>query len=121
MDVQLLLTLVAGHYLADFSLQTDFMSETKGKIFKQPIGVHTLTGHAFVHGLVAGLLAQNYGAGLAVGITHFLIDFFRASELLMDTLVSKGILQKRKEKLFDIHLDQAMHLFVILLIVWRLS
>lgn len=121
MDIKLLIILWAGHYLADFSLQTQFMSQTKGKIFIEPIGFHTLTGHAFVQGLVIGLLAQNYGAGLAVGVTHWIIDFFRSSERIIEFLIKKKVLKQSKDKLFGIHIDQLLHLSVILLVVWRLS
>lgn len=121
MDIQLLLMLWAGHYLADYSLQTSFMVEQKAKIFITRDGFHALTSHAFVHGLVIGLLAQNLTAGIVVGVTHWIIDFARSSEYLMSYLVKDNVVKKKRDKLFGIHLDQALHLLVILIVVWRLS
>jgi hypothetical protein len=121
MDYVLLLTLWAGHYLADFSLQTQFMSETKGKAFLDAIGFHTLTAHAFVQGLVIGLLSGSVMAGIVVGVTHWIIDFIRASELIMNKLVARNIIKQKRKKLFGIHLDQALHFLVVLVVTWRLS
>ncbi len=121
MDYQHLVLLWAGHYLADFSLQTRFMSEMKARIFIEDIGIHALTAHAFVHGLVIGLLAQNFAAGVAVGSTHWLIDFIRSSEYVQRVLIKRGILKKKSDKLFGIHADQALHLLVIVIVVWSLS
>lgn len=109
MDFQLFLTLVAGHYLADFALQSSFMSESKKLIFLKPIGIHALTGHAFIHALVAGVVSGSFTVATIIGVTHWLIDM-RASNWLSAKLGKKG-------DLFGIHLDQALHLAVILFTV----
>lgn len=121
MDYQLLMLLWAGHYLADFSLQTQFMSESKAKIFIKDIGIHALTSHAFVHGLVIGLMAKSFTVGLVVGCTHWLIDFMRSSEYMQAFLLRHGIIKKKADTLFSIHVDQAMHLLVISIVVWSIS
>ena len=77
--------LAAGHYLADFPLQTETIAKNKGKVFIESIGFHALTAHAAMHGLVAGLLAGWLGyewllPALIVGGTHWLIDFGKSWE-----------------------------------------
>lgn len=109
MDIQLLLTLLAGHYLADFGLQSRYMAESKKLIFIEAIGFHALTAHAFIHALIAGLLSSSFTVGAFVGITHWIIDM-RASTWLNQKL-------GRKQDLFGIHLDQLLHIAVIALVV----
>lgn len=110
MDVQLLLTLLAGHYLADFGLQTKHMVEKKGLVFIDPMGFHALTAHAFIHALLAGLLSGSFAAAVVVGVTHWLIDFGKASVWLQAQL-------KLKHPPYGIHLDQLLHISVIALVV----
>jgi hypothetical protein len=110
MDWQIFLTLVAGHYLADFGLQTQFMALSKAKVFLEPEGFHALTAHAAIHGLVAGLLSGSFEAALIVAVTHWFIDFGKASEWLMSKLSRKG-------ELYSINVDQFLHISVILLVV----
>lgn len=115
MDIQLLLTLIAGHYLADYGLQSRYVAENKGKIFIMPDAFHALTAHAAIHGLVIGLLAGSFNAGLSVAITHWVIDFSRSSEWLMKKLSIK------RDRTFSIHIDQVLHVLMIILVTWRLS
>lgn len=105
MDVGLFFLLLAGHYLADFTLQPPFVAENKKLVFLEPIGFHALTSHAMTHGLVAGFLSSSYAAGLVVGISHWLIDL-RASRYLQDKL-------GKKEPLLSLHADQLLHTLVI--------
>lgn len=121
MDLQLLLFLWAGHYLADFSLQTTFMTEKKALIFIDKMGVHALTAHAFVHALVAGLITQNFTVAVVIGLSHWLIDFVRSSVYLRDFLKAKRLINGKKDFLFGIHTDQLLHFLVILIVTWRLS
>ncbi len=119
MDIQLFLLLLGGHYLADFPLQAQFMAENKGWVFIRSIGFHTLTAHAAIHGLVAGLLSQSLLIALTVGITHWLIDFGKASRLLTDKYPhTKGARQGgQTHGLYGINIDQLLHVSVILLAV----
>ena len=70
MDIQLLFMMWAGHYVSDYPLQSAYMAERKAYAIATSDGTHALTAHAFIHGLVAGLITQNFAAALAVGITH---------------------------------------------------
>ena len=123
MSFELLVILWAGHYLADFPLQPAFVADLKKKVFVESIGFHCLTAHAFIHGLVAGAITQNFAAGVAVGTTHWIIDAGKSSELIDDRFPhTKGA---RKEPqaagLYGINIDQLLHFVVIALVAWRLS
>jgi len=100
MDIQLFLMLVAGHYLADYALQSDFMAKNKADALKTAMGFHTLTAHAAIQGLVAGLLSQNFTIGIVVAITHWIIDYGKAAK-----------------NWYGINIDQFLHIFVIFLAV----
>lgn len=121
MDIQLLLTLIAGHYLADYGLQTQFMNEIKPKIFIDPAAIHALTAHAAIHGLIIGLLSSSLTVGIVIFVTHWIIDFVRSSELVIDFFVKNNIIDKKRPRLFGIHLDQSLHIAVIVLVSWSLS
>ena len=105
MDIQLFLTLLAGHYLADFALQPRFMAESKKLVFLRALGFHTLTAHAFIHALVAGVLSGSLTVAIIIGMTHWIIDL-RASKWV------SGKLGKQSD-LFGINLDQLLHVAVI--------
>lgn len=98
----------AGHYLSDYPLQSAYMAENKAYALITAEGTHTLTAHAFIHGLVAGMLSQSLAAGLIVGVTHWLIDFGKASKL-----IKRGKLNG----LYGINIDQLLH-FSVILSVW---
>lgn len=121
--MELLITLWAGHYLADFPLQPAFVADLKKKIFQESIGFHCLTAHAFIHGLVAGYITGVFWAGLVVGVTHWLIDAGKSCELIDDRFPhTKGARRgPQTAGLYGINVDQALHFLVILLISWRLS
>ncbi len=110
MEVQLFLTLVAGHYLADFGLQSQYMAENKRLVFIEAVGFHSLTAHAFIHALVAGVLSGSFVAALIIGLTHWLIDFGSAAEILRKS--SNG----KKGGLYSLNTDQALHIFVIFIV-----
>lgn len=109
MDVQLFFILLAGHYLADFALQPRFMAETKQLVFIEAIGFHSLTAHAFVHALIAGILSGSFAAAAVIGGAHWLID-------LRSSRVVQGLFGK-KSSLFGINIDQTLHILVILFVV----
>lgn len=121
MNFELLIILWAGHYLADFPLQPAFVAEKKSLVFIESIGFHCLTSHAFIHGLVAGVITNNFVAGLFVGVTHWIIDFGKASQLLDDRFPhTKGARKgPQTSGLYGINIDQALHLLVIIF-VWLL-
>jgi hypothetical protein len=117
--IELLVVLWAGHYLADFPLQPAFVAEKKGLVFIESIGFHCLTAHAFIHGLIAGVITQSFTAGLIVGATHWLIDFGKSSQLLDDRFPHLPGARKGPQTtgLYGINVDQALHFLVILLVV----
>lgn len=118
MNWELLFTLWAGHYLADFPLQPSFVAEKKGLVFIESIGFHCLTAHAFIQGLVAGLLSGRFWVGLVVGLSHWAIDFGKSSELLVNLPHTKGARKgPQVSGLYGINVDQALHFTVITLCV----
>lgn len=121
---ELLVILWAGHYLADFPLQPAFVADNKKKILQESIGFHCLTAHAFIQGLVAGAITQNFGAGVFVGVTHWIIDFGKSCQLLDNRFPhTKGARVKNIQTagLYGINVDQTLHFIVILIVAWRLS
>ena len=75
--LDILLLLIAGHALADYPLQGDFLS--KAKNHRQPIvGVpwyQALLAHSAIHGGMVGLITGSIWLGLAEFIAHNLIDY----------------------------------------------
>lgn len=111
---QLLLALWAGHYLADFPLQPAFVADKKGLCFIESIGFHCLTGHAFIHGLVAGAISGQFWIGVVVAVTHWIIDFGKASQLLVNVPHTKGARKgSQTSGLYGINVDQSLHFLVI--------
>jgi tetrahydromethanopterin S-methyltransferase subunit C len=119
MHWQLFFTLLAGHYLADYGLQTQFMAELKSKVFKQAAGLHALTAHAAIHGLVAGLITHNFTAGLIVALSHWVIDFLKASEYVDDRFPHTAGARHNGQRvgLYGINIDQTLHILVLLAVV----
>lgn len=122
-SIELLVFLWAGHYLADFPLQPAFVASEKRKIFKESIGFHCLTAHAFIHGLVAGLITQNFTAGAIVGLTHWLIDFGKSYQGFDDRFPhTKGARNEfQSYGLYGINIDQLLHFSVIVGVALWLS
>ena len=125
MEISNLVIFWAGHYLADFPLQPAFVAEKKGLAFIESIGFHCLTAHAFIHGLVAGAIANALGFeswfvfGLIVGLTHWIIDFGKSSMVLGDRFPHTAGARKGPQRygLYGINIDQALHLTVMTLCV----
>jgi hypothetical protein len=117
MDWQLFFTLIAGHYLADFALQTEFMAVKKAKAFIEPIGFHVLTAHAAIHGLVAGVISGHFWVGVFVAVTHWLIDFGKASDLIDNRFPHTPGARRHGQThgMYGIHLDQTLHILVLLI------
>jgi hypothetical protein len=108
MNMQLLLMMWAGHYLSDYALQPAYMAEQKAYALKTSEGTHALTAHASIHGLAAGVITGSFAAGLAVGVSHWVIDFGKASVLIK---------RNKRQGLYGINIDQLLH-FVVILTVW---
>jgi len=117
MDWQLFFTLIAGHYLADFGLQLPYMAEKKAKAFVEPIGFHVLTAHAAIHGLVAGVISGHFWVGVFVAVTHWIIDFGKASDLIDNRFPHTAGARRNGQThgMYGIHLDQALHILVLLI------
>ena len=117
------LALLAGHYLADFPLQPDFVAKQKGRVFIEAIGFHCLTAHAMIHALVAGELAAQLGhdwqwPAVIVGVSHWLIDFGKSWERWPEdwriTQGAKWSGNPNARGLYGINVDQGLHMSVLL-------
>lgn len=81
-----LFLLLAGHALADFSLQTEPMAKGKNRhrmtepppgAKYQPSWAYWLTAHALIHGATVYLITQSLTLGICETVCHWLIDFFK--------------------------------------------
>lgn len=92
--MELLFWLVAGHFVADYPLQGDFLA--RGKNHTAPIaGVpwqQCLLAHAFIHGGMVALITGHVGLGLLEVALHAWIDFGKC------------------QKIFGFNIDQALHI-----------
>ena len=75
-----LFILIAGHFLADFGLQSDVMSREKRRASTTELQKIVpwywwLTSHAFIHGFVVWFLLGIWWIALAETVAHWLIDF----------------------------------------------
>ena len=118
MDIRLFVFLLAGHYLADYGLQSRYVAEKKALAFIEAEGFYALTAHAAIHGLVAGLITHHFWVMLLVAATHWLIDFGKASALLSDKYPHTKGARKHGQKtgLYGINIDQALHIIVLLIV-----
>jgi hypothetical protein len=98
---EILFLLLAGHALADFGLQTEFIARFKSHREKLDIGngkgadfiwVHVLISHSLLHGLAVFLILGNLWLALAETVAHTIIDFLKS------------------EGLFGFHTDQLIHI-----------
>jgi hypothetical protein len=98
----LLFLLVAGHFLADYPLQGQFLAEAKSRHTK--LGgvywLHALTGHSFIHGGVVAILTGSVILGIAETVVHWITDWLKC------------------ENKISLHQDQAIHL--LSKVVWFL-
>jgi len=98
--MSLFATLLLGHLLGDFLLQTNWVFEFKTRSW---IGIAL---HTAIHLVVTALLIQNWwdlrGLLALLGILHFTIDWVK-------------IRYSSKSQTFDFLLDQLAHLVVIIL------
>lgn len=122
--LMLFLLLAAGHYLADFPLQTEVIARNKSKVFVESIGFHCLTAHAAIHALVAAAVVAWQGhdwllAFVLVGYSHWIIDFGKSWERWPDswrmTDGARWAGNPDARGLYGINVDQALHLAVVAL------
>lgn len=74
--VEMGLLLVAGHAVADYPLQGDFLSKAKNRTAPIP-GVpwwQAMWAHSAIHGGVVGIVTGFWCLGVAEALVHFLID-----------------------------------------------
>lgn len=99
----LLFLLLCGHFLADFSLQTEWIATNKNRHVRlrfppeqrahmQVIWPWLLTSHAAIHGLMVYLVTHKLSLSLAEVAVHWIVDFGKC------------------EKWFDFHTDQILHI-----------
>lgn len=94
--------LLVGHAICDYPLQGDAVAINKNRNAKTELQKHVpwyywLASHALMHGGVVALITGSVSLGVAETVAHFLIDFGKC------------------EKLFDIHVDQLLHIICKLL------
>ena len=74
--MDILLLLIAAHFLVDYPLQGDFLARGKNRM--SPIeGVpfwHPLTAHATIHGGFVGIITGSAVLGIAETVIHWLTD-----------------------------------------------
>jgi hypothetical protein len=97
--------LIVGHFLADFSLQTDIIAKFKNPNLNEEAvnstGVpwyYWMLAHCSIHGMLVGLILGIWWIGLLEIIIHFAIDYSKC------------------KKIINIHHDQFLHL--IWKIIW---
>lgn len=69
--VMMALMLLAGHWVADYPLQGEFLAEAKQN---GPLRVYHLVAHAGIHGGTVALITGSVWLGLAEWSTHTVID-----------------------------------------------
>lgn len=92
----LLLTLIAGHLIADYPLQGDVIARGKNRTLDPALfGVnwyYWMASHAATQAMAVGLITQSVWLGAAEFAAHFAIDVGKC------------------EKRYGLHVDQALHI-----------
>jgi hypothetical protein len=105
------LWVIFGHYVLDYPLQSDFLASTKGKYF------YSLLAHSFIYSSGMSLIfyyTTSHNNILAVFlvllISHIVIDYIKSHA-------------KNKEKALTtyLYIDQALHLFINLVLMLILT
>lgn len=75
----LLFLLIAGHFLADYPLQGQFLAEAKNPHTElgRTHWLHALTAHSAIHGGLVALLTGSVLLGLAETIVHWITDWMK--------------------------------------------
>ena len=69
--------LVAGHCVADYPLQGDFLARAKNHVSPIP-GISptiALAAHSIIHGATVSLITSSFALGIAETIVHAFIDY----------------------------------------------
>ena len=96
-SICLIFMLLAGHAIADFCLQNDFVARFKSRKTELPPGLPrgtwfwVLGSHSLTHGLVVFLVTRSMWLGIMETVAHWVIDFGKC------------------EGWCGFHLDQALH------------
>ena len=94
--LELLLMLIGSHFICDYVLQTDAIATGKNRLLDPAkFGVnwyYWMTSHAVTHGFGVGLITGSVWLGFLEFVLHWLIDTGKC------------------EKLYGLHVDQALHL-----------
>jgi hypothetical protein len=82
-DAAVLLYLVAGHALADYPLQGDWLSKAKNhtvdSVPGESIWFGALLCHSWIHALAVLLATGSLGLASAELVAHFVIDYAKCS------------------------------------------
>lgn len=77
--IAMLFLMIAGHYLADYPLQGDFLAKAKNR--HTDVGManwkHALTAHAMIHSLPVALATGSMILGLAEALVHGFTDYYK--------------------------------------------
>lgn len=96
--------LIAGHFLCDYTFQSDFVAKYKSRHNSLDAipWYYVLFSHASTHGAAAALITQDWTIGICETVAHFLIDWMKC------------------EGLSNIHIDQFLHVLckVFWLFIW---
>ncbi len=73
----ILFLLIAGHFLADYPLQGDYLSKAKNPNLPEGKGIWPicLAAHSFIHGGVVALVTGSVVLGLLETLVHSMIDY----------------------------------------------
>ena len=106
----MLFLLIAGHALGDFPLQSDAMARCKCRKANLPLQkavpwYYWMTAHCLVQGLVTGLIVAWWTGNRELGVMIGMLEF--AVHWVIDLL--------KCESIYNIHVDQALHVLCKLL------
>lgn len=95
--------LVAGHYLADFPLQGDFLAKAKNRHTEigKTMWPHALFGHSMIHAFFVLAITGSVALAVAELVLHAATDFLKCEETINE------------------HQDQFVHLLCKL--IWSMA
>ena len=103
--LNVMLGMVAGHFIADYVFQTDAIATGKNRhLDPAKFGVnwwYWMTAHSITHGLAVYFVTGSVGFGLAETVAHWFIDFGKC------------------EKRYGLHVDQGLH--ILCKVMWAIS
>lgn len=98
--IELFWWLVVGHFVADYTFQSDFVAKFKSRLnsLEAVPWYYVLASHALTHAAVVGLLTGSALLSVMEAVVHFFIDWAKC------------------EGTTSIHTDQCLH--VVCKVVW---